>query len=125
MSGSAVPIPAEAGRAEIEPREVHLVADEHQVAGAMVQLKAARGIGHHQYLRTQQGGEANREDRVVGAVPCTSGGAPVIEDVAAGRGSNISTACWCPSTGWRERGGGSRAAPPVRPLSEVDSEAGA
>ena len=50
-----------------------------------MRLEAAGGVGHHQHLGAEQGGQADREDRLVRAVALVGVQAPlVVEDRPAG-----------------------------------------
>ena len=65
----------------VETGQVEVVAEQHQVPRLVLRAQAAGGIGQDQHLDPEEGGEADREDGLVGVVPLVGMQAPaVVED---------------------------------------------
>ena len=69
--------PSAQGAAELE---VHLVLDEHQVAGIQARVDPARGVGHDQHPRAERVHDAQREGHLGRRIPFVQVEAPLLGD---------------------------------------------
>ncbi len=69
----------------VEPGQVEVIADQREVAGPASRPQGAAGVGQDQRARPELGGEAHREDGLMGVVALVGMEAPAqVDDAAVG-----------------------------------------